>query len=54
MRDNNETNPRCSDGLDNDGDQERDYPEDSGCRSPTDNNENTAPKVTLITRPGAR
>ncbi|QSA96502.1 cellulose binding domain-containing protein [Methylococcus sp. EFPC2] len=31
--------PVCSDGLDNDGDGLADYPDDSGCNSPTDTDE---------------
>lgn len=31
--------PQCSDGLDNDGDQVIDYPADTGCSSPQDNDE---------------
>lgn len=31
--------PMCSDGVDDDGDGENDYPTDPGCTSPTDNDE---------------
>lgn len=31
--------PQCSDGTDNDGDGKTDHPADSGCASPTDNDE---------------
>jgi hypothetical protein len=31
----------CSDGVDNDGDGETDYPDDSGCSSPSDDSEGT-------------
>jgi hypothetical protein len=39
---------QCSDGLDNDGDGDIDYPDDSGCDDPTDDDENTPPVITLI------
>ncbi len=38
----------CADGKDNDGDQFVDYPLDLGCDSPTDNNENTKPVITIV------
>lgn len=39
--------PQCSDGLDNDGDNLTDYPEDSGCTSSEDNSEINEP-VTIF------
>jgi large repetitive protein len=33
--------PQCSDGVDNDGDGQIDFPNDPGCSSPEDNNEST-------------
>ena len=40
--------PQCSDGVDNDGDGLVDYPNDPGCDSPDDNDENQAPVITLL------
>ena len=40
---------QCSDGIDNDGDGHIDYPADSGCDNSTDNNENSAPIIIVIT-----
>ncbi len=40
---------QCSDGIDNDGDGLVDYPLDLGCDNSTDNNENSAPIITVIT-----
>ena len=37
--------PQCSDGIDNDGDDLIDYPEDLGCVDPFDNNEFNKPKL---------
>jgi uncharacterized protein YegL len=37
----------CSDGVDNDGDGMIDFPNDLGCTSPEDNDENTKPVITL-------
>jgi len=37
----------CNDGKDNDGDNKIDYPADSGCDSSIDNDENSAPVITV-------
>lgn len=39
--------PKCSDGIDNDGDAVIDYPYDPGCSSLTGNSENNAPLLLL-------
>jgi hypothetical protein len=36
--------PQCSDGIDNDGDGQIDYPDDLGCDSPSDDSEDSTPK----------
>lgn len=38
---------QCGDGIDNDGDGHIDYDADAGCESTSDNNENSAPIITL-------
>ena len=38
-------NTECTDGIDNDGDQTIDYPQDPGCSGPTDNNETNVIEV---------
>ena len=40
--------PHCSDGVDNDNDCTIDYPEDTGCDSPNDNDENNPPVITVL------
>lgn len=40
-------NAQCSDGIDNDQDGDIDYPNDSGCGNPQDNDENEKPVITL-------
>ena len=39
---------QCSDGKDNDGDGKIDYPADTGCDNPNDNDENNKPVITVI------
>ena len=36
--------PQCSDGIDNDGDGQTDFPNDTGCSSPSDNDETNPPQ----------
>ena len=43
----NPTVTECNDGKDNDGDNKIDYPADSGCDSSIDNDENSAPVITV-------
>jgi putative hemolysin len=38
---------QCSDSIDNDGDGNIDYPADSGCTGPTDDDENLAPTASI-------
>lgn len=38
----------CSDGIDNDGDGNTDFPADTGCTDSNDNNENNTPVITLL------
>ncbi|HSE34661.1 MAG TPA: immunoglobulin-like domain-containing protein, partial [Candidatus Paceibacterota bacterium] len=40
--------PVCSDGVDNDGDAHSDFPTDPGCDTPTDNDENEKPMITVL------
>jgi hypothetical protein len=40
-----EVQPECSDGVDNDGDGEIDFPDDPGCDSPDDDDESNPPVV---------
>ncbi len=38
----------CTDGKDNDGDGKIDYPADTGCANPEDNDENNRPVITVL------
>lgn len=40
---NDNTKPQCSDGVDNDGDGQVDFPDDPGCTSASDDSENSQP-----------